>query len=204
MSEHESGMQAFDVVIGRLSNTPGVVACWILPDEERESLRQLELESNHSTMFHGMEVVNEGIEDVLERGRVVVMLHSPLLRHPSEPIVLICDEEGIVGEEVWDTGRREQLSRDPNVIFLGNNLILRRDALLRSRGRILKLTFRSLKFPELEGLRGVRDVVSVTVGSQSHRYLVKKAGWGVYGQEFGIVLIGFNASSREDLAGHAK
>jgi hypothetical protein len=185
-------MDTVDVVVKRLLNTPGVVACWVVPDEDRDSLRQLENEANSRLGLPGMDIVNEGIGDALARQHVVMISHSPTLRHPPGPIILMCDEDNVVGEEIWEPGQFEKLSKDPNALFLGKSLILYRDALAKAKGKPLKLMYKALPFPEIEEIPGVKDVVSITITIPVHFRFSQKAGWNPDDPNLGTVLIGFN------------
>jgi len=187
-------MDTVESVIKRLLSTSGVVACWALPDEDRESLRQLETESNLRLGLPGLDIVNEGIREILGRQHVVVISHSPRLRHPPGPIIVITDGERIVGEEIWEPGRLEELSKDRTAILLGKSLVLYRDELTQARGKPLKLAYRALPFPELEEVPGVKDVVSVTITVPVHSRFSQKAGWNPDDPNLGTVLIGFNES----------
>jgi len=187
-------MDTVESVIKRLLSTSGVVACWALPDEDRESLRQLETESNLRLGLPGLDIVNEGIREILGRQHVVVISHSSRLRHPPGPIIVITDGERIVGEEIWEPGRLEELSKDRTAILLGKSLVLYRDELTQARGKPLKLAYRALPFPELEEVPGVKDVVSVTITVPVHSRFSQKAGWNPDDPNLGTVLIGFNES----------
>jgi len=191
-------MSAVDSVVRQLMSTPGVVACWVLPDEDRAAIRQLETEANLRLALPGMDIVNEGVKQVLERQHVVVISHSPALRHPPGPIIVICDEERVVGEEIWEPSRYGKLSKDPNALFLGRSLVLYRDALARARGKRLKLTYRALPFPELEKIQGVKDVISITITIPVHFRFSQKAGWNPDDPNLGTVLIGFNESEQRN------
>ena len=191
-------MSAVDSVVRQLMSTPGVVACWVLPDEDRAAIRQLETEANLRLALPGMDIVNEGVKQVLERQHVVVISHSPALRHPPGPIIVICDEQRVVGEEIWEPSRYEKLSKDPNALFLGRSLVLYRDALARARGKALKLTYSALPFPELEKIQGVKDVVSITITIPVHFRFSQKAGWNPDDPNLGTVLIGFNESGQRN------
>jgi len=147
-----------------------------------------------------MEIVNEGVKEVLERQHVVVISHSPALRHPPGPIIVICDEERVVAEEIWEPSRYEKLSKDPNAIFLGRSLVLYRDALAQARRKPLKLTYKALPFPELEKVEGVKDVVSITITIPVHFRFSQKAGWNPNDPNLGTVLIGFNESEQRNKA----
>jgi hypothetical protein len=194
-------MDTVETVVKRLKETPGVVACWVLPDEQRDSLRQLEAETNLRLGLPGMEIVNEGIRDVLDRQHVVIIHHSPALRHPPGSIIVICDQERVVGEEVWEPGRTEKLVGDPTAILLGKSLVFNRDALMRARGKPLRLAYRALPFPELEEVAGIRDVVSVTITFPAHFLVARKAGWSADDATLGTVLIGFNESKQAEVSG---
>ena len=185
-------MDTVDVVVKRLLNTPGVVACWVVPDEDRDSLRQLENEANSRLGLPGMAIVNEGIKDALARQHAVMISHSSTLRHPPGPIILMCDEDNVVGEEIWEPGQFEKLSKDPNALFLGKSLILYRDALAKAKGKPLKLMYKALPFPEIEEVPGVKDVVSITITIPVHFRFSQKAGWNPDDPNLGTVLIGFN------------
>lgn len=189
-------MDTVESVIKRLLSTSGVVACWALPDEDRESLRQLETESNLRLGLPGLDIVNEGIREILGRQHVVVISHSSRLRHPPGPIIVITDGERIVGEEIWEPGRLEELSKDRTAILLGKSLVLYRDELTQARGKPLKLAYRALPFPELEEVPGVKDVVSVTITVPVHSRFSQKAGWNPDDPNLGTVLIGFNESKQ--------
>jgi len=189
-------MDIVEAVVKRLRNTPGVVGCWILPNEDRESLRHLETESNLRLGLPGMDIVNEGIRDVLDRQHIVLISHSSQLRHPPGPIIVINDEGNIVGEEIWESSQFEKLSKDPNAIFLGKSLVLYRDALKLAKGKPLKLAYKALPFPELQEVEGVKDVVSITMTIPVHLRYAQKAGWNPNDLNFGTVLIGFNVSKQ--------
>ena len=185
-------MDTVDAVVRRLLNTPGVVACWVVPDEDKDSLRKLENEANFRLGLPGMNIVNEGIKDALARQHVVMISHSPTLRHPPGPIILMCDGDNVVGEEIWEPGQFERLSKDPNALFLGKSLVLYRDALARAKGKPLKLMYKALPFPEIEEVPGVKDAASITITIPVHFHFSQKAGWNPDDPSLGSVLIGFN------------
>jgi hypothetical protein len=189
-------MDTVEAVVKRLLKTPGVVACWVVPDADRDSLRQLENEANLRLGLPGLDIVNEGIKEALARQYVVIISHSPALRHPAGPIIVILDGDRVVGEEMWQPGQYERLSKDANALFLGKSLVLYRDVLAQARGKPLKLAYRPLPFPEVEEVPGVKDVVSVTITIPVHLRFSQKAGWNPNDPNLGTVLIGFNESKQ--------
>jgi hypothetical protein len=191
-------MDAVEAVVERLLKTPGVVACWVVPDEDRDSLRELETNANGRLGLPGLDIVNEGIREALARKHVVMISHSPALRHPPGPIIVILNGEQIVGEEIWQPGQYERLSKNPTSLFLGKSLVLYREALAQARGKPLKLTYRALPFPEVEEVLGIKDVVSITITIPVHFRFSQKAGWDPNDPNLGTVMIGFNESEKVD------
>ena len=189
-------MDAVEAVVKRLLATPGVVACWVVPDEDRDSLRELEISANSRLGLPGMDIVNEGIREALSRQHIMMISHSPALRHPPGPILVICNGEQIVGEEIWQPGQYERLSKDSNALFLGKSFVLYREALSQARGKSLKLAYKALPFPEIEEVPSVKDVVSITITIPVHSRFSEKAGWNPNDPNLGTVLIGFNESTQ--------
>jgi hypothetical protein len=188
-------LDAVQSVIERLKATPGVISCWLLPHEDRELLRRLECNANLRLALPGIEIVNEGIQDVLRHQHVMVVSHSPALRHPPGPIILILNGDQIVGAEVWEPRDVEKLSLDRDALLLGKNLVLNREALMQAKGKPLKLVYKALPFPELDNMPGIRDVVSITITAAVHHKLSEKAGRNPDDPNIGTVLIGFNESA---------
>lgn len=189
-------MDAVQSAIKRLMETPGVAACRVLSDEDRESLRHLETNANLRLGVLGIKIVNEGIHDVLHRQHVVMISHSPALRHPPGPVILILNGENVVGEEVWEQGHAKRLSDDKSSLLLGKSLVFHREALMQARGKPLRLVYKGLPFPELDEVQGIQDVVSITITIPAHLKFSKKAGWNPDDPNLGTVLIGFNESER--------
>jgi hypothetical protein len=185
-------LDAVQAAIERLKATPGIISCWILPDEDREPLHRLESDANRRLALPGIEIVNKGIRDVLQRQHVVVISHSPELRHPPGPIIVILDREHIVGEEIWEPTHIQKVSKDKNSLLLGKNLVFNREGLMVARGKKLRLVYKGLPFPELDKIPGIRDVISVTITVPVHLEFSRKAGWNPDDPNLGTVLIGFN------------
>jgi hypothetical protein len=188
----ELRMDVLAKVLDKIHGINGVVSSWVLPDTERGSLETLEMKSNHSMTLPGLEAVNTGLTEVLKRKHVIVVAHSRALRDPPDPTMLICSEESVLGQLVQDSEQIEQLMTDPNAICLGKGFFLYIDAIQRAKGRPLKLVYPGVRFPELEDVEGIRDIVSVTIGAQGHNHLLQIAGWNTTDSDLATLLVGFN------------
>ena len=179
-------------VVSRLQNIHGVVACHSLTRQQMKELIETEAKSNLRLGLPGLEIVNEGIKVVAKRQHIVAIAHSPNLRHPPGPILVVYNGGEVVGEELWNE-QRSEATDDSNTILLGRGLKLYRNHLTRLRGP-LKVFYKPLRFPELETIDGVRDAVSITVNTLTHIRLSQLIGWNPSDPILGTVLIGFNES----------
>ena len=177
-------------VLIRLRGTSGVVACRSLTRQQMRELIETEAASNRRLGLPGLEIVNEGINVVAKRRHVVAIAHSPDLRHPPGPILVVYNGDKVVGEELWSEQSGEAIV-DSNTILLGRGLKLYRNRLTRLKGP-LKVFYRPLRFPELDTIKGVRDAVSITVNTLTHIRLSQIIGWDPSDPNLGTVLIGFN------------
>ena len=175
--------------ISTLLDIHGVVACRNLTRRQLTALLHIEAESNVSLRIPGLEIVNEGIRDVSSRRFAVAIAHTSELRHPPGPILMICCGNQVVGEEVWNNG----VIDGSTTLLLGRGLKLYRSALEISAGKPLKFIYGALRFPELETVSGVRDVISVTVTTLTHMRLSRLVGLDERDPNIGTVLIGFNS-----------
>jgi len=168
------------------------VACQPLSRPQLASLIFIERKSNRQLWLPGLRIVNEGVRELPRRRYVVAIAHSSKLRHPPGPILVVCNGRQIVGEEAWRSSDGKGTSTESDVIYLGRGLKFYRKGLERSRGKELKVCYRGLRFPELEAVKGVRDVVSVTVNTQTHMHIARLFGRDENNPDLGTVLIGFN------------
>lgn len=182
-------------VCERLMGIVGVVACCVLQRSTVEPMIRIESQANKSLSFLGMEIINDGIIQLLEREYVLAVAHSPLLREPNEPMAVISAGDCVVGTLVWDASKVNRLSRDADKIILGERVVFDRKALAKSKGKALKFRYRAMRIPELDDLAGVSDVISATIGVSAHKYLAKIAGWDPTDAKLGTILVGLNRSA---------
>ena len=185
-------MDALDSVIRTLRSVDGVLDVWNLGAGDRAEIPRLEEQANRTTPLPGLMIVNDGAKIALQRDHVVCISHSPSLRHPPKPILVLLADNEVVGEEVWQEDELSKLRNNPNAILLGSGFVLFRDKLTKKKGP-LTFTYGPQGFPEIEGIQGVSDVVSATVSLATDLYIKNKAGWNLADPTIGTVLVGFNS-----------
>jgi hypothetical protein len=187
-------MDPLDAVVRKLRSIEGIIDVWHVANSDKKTILELERKSNENAgLAIGIEILNKGAMYALEREFVVCVNHSPALRHPQDPILILAADEEIVGEEVWKADKITELRADPNALFLGRNFVLFKDKVNALKKRQLRFEYGPQGFHEIETIEGVCDVVSATISLAADIYVKKKAKWLTTDSDRGTVLIGFNS-----------
>jgi hypothetical protein len=185
-------MDPLDAAVRKLRSVEGVMDVCLLDAADKKTILELEEKASESVRLVGLRIVNEAAKQALQREFVVCINHSPTLRHPPMPILVLATDEEIVGQEVWEQSEITRFEADPNAIFLGKGFVLFRDKLNNARRSPLTFEYGPQGFPEIETIQNVCDVVSATVSPATDLYVKRKAKWDTTDPSRGTVLIGFN------------
>ena len=188
-------MDPLDAVDRKLRSVEGVMDVLILDASDKKAILELEKKASESAALVGLTIVNEGARLALQRNFAVCINHSPALRHPAKPILVLARDKEIVGEELWKHDEITRFQADPNAIFLGKGFVLFRDRVNTASKSPLRFEYGPQSFPEIETIQNVSDVVSATVSPATDLYVKEKAKWDTIDPDRGTVLIGFNASA---------
>jgi hypothetical protein len=175
-----------------LRSTKGILDLKWLDQEARAKISEIEnnLYKNGLSGFGGY--CNEGIKDILSRKHICVVLNNNEFRHASEPSLFWVAGDIVIGEEVTDDTHLQSLKEKNTVKILRKKFVLHFDRMREARGRMPIFVIRGLSFPEIEGITGVRDVLSGSPAGSVDLYLKERFGWDTKARDIGTILIGFN------------
>lgn len=177
--------EVVEEVLGVLRRLEGVVEAFVIKPETRRHLREIE---QGIKMTLGIEVRNTGIEECLKREHLVGIIKNRSFRAPPEPTVLLMGDDGtILGEEVLPERRRVFEGRD-DVIFLSEDFVIYTD---RRAGKREYFLMPPISFPEVEAVRGTRNVVSSSPTALGD-VLVRKSHGYEDDPRLATVIIGFD------------
>ncbi|MEM3437724.1 MAG: hypothetical protein QXP55_04230 [Nitrososphaerales archaeon] len=179
----------FEKVESVLKSIKGAIDVKKLSNDQRAKILELEEAFEKETLMRSRRFYNEGIREVLNRQIVMVLLHNKDFRHPPEPFVKWRLGGVDIGEEVWDAGVLEELKRRKDTLLLGNTFVIYRDRLKGSPLVDFVILFPTLSFPELEGVGGIKDIVSASPSAPTDIYIKNVMGWD---SKLGIIFIGFD------------
>ena len=175
-----------------LRSTKGILDVkWLDPEAQKKTL-ELEQDVCQEGLCGTGGYYNEGVADVLARKYVCVVLNNNEFRHATAPSLFWIAGNVVIGEEVIDAVRLQELAGDENVKVFRKNFVIYYDRMKAARGKAPKFVVRGLPFPEIEGVAGIRKVLSASPIGSADVYFKERFGWDVRAHDLGTILIGFN------------
>lgn len=175
-----------------LRATKGILDVKWLDQEIRKRVFDLEEEVRQEGPSGTGSYYNEGVANVLSREFVCVVLNNNEFRHATAPSLFWVAGKVVIGEEVTDAARLQELAGDENVKLLRKNFVLYLDRIKATRGQAPVFVIGGLPFPEIEGIAGIRAVLSASPIGSADVYFKERFGWDLKAHDLGTILIGFN------------
>ena len=181
-------------VEAKLFLVKGILDVAWLDQEARAKVFEIE-NSVYKNRFPGLGgYYNEGIKDVLSRKYVCAVLNNNEFRHATEPSLFWVAGDIVIGEEITDARRLKRLMKKSTVKILRKKFVLHLDRMKKARGHPPVFIVRGLPFYEIEGIRGIHDVLSASPVGSADVYFKKRYDWDINARDLGTILIGFNLS----------
>jgi hypothetical protein len=175
-----------------LRSVKGILDVKWLDQEARTKVSEIENGLNKNGLSGLGGYCNEGIKDVLSRRQICIVLNNNEFRHADQPSLFWVAGDIIIGEEVTDDTRLQRLKAKNAVKILGKKFVLHFDRMREARGRQPIFIVRGLPFHEIEGIRGIHDVLSASPAGSLDLYFKERYGWDANAKDLGTILIGFN------------
>lgn len=175
-----------------LRTTPGILEVKWIREDERGRIYEMEKAVEKEELSMAGTYNNEGIREVLARSQVCVVLNNNDFRHASEPAMLWVSGDQVIGEEISDPIRLKHTLKMKNVKLLSTNFVVYFDRVREAKGVKPRFVVQGLPFPEIEGVKGVTEVISASPIGSADVYLKEKFKWPTDAPELGTILIGFN------------
>lgn len=115
----------FEAVLKALRNCKGVLEARALTEEERRRVLEVEQKAEEKVVFGMCRTLNRGVREALEREyAVALVIDSSEFEYPHHPHMRMVWGDMVVGEQVRDKERIEELKRDRSNFFLWENFVL--------------------------------------------------------------------------------
>jgi hypothetical protein len=162
----------------RLLSLKGVEALEYLDQDFRQEIERRERDAEGNGAVGGlMAFVNTGVWDVLTRQEVFVIVAQPQVEilHPQDHLVHMVDQKGQVIGEYLPEGKRDGVELRENAYLLSEDFVLYGDVDIVGEPYFL---IPPMTFPPLDGVPGIRRLVSASISTVSDDYIRNRLGFG--------------------------
>lgn len=181
-------------IASTLEDLSGVLKVDVLAREESERILELEKEAEKRVLGGWGKGKNTGVREVIQREVAIALVTDSLFKWPPESCVQLVLDGKVVGEEVRDAKKAEELERQGHRV-LGGSFVIYKDRLQQARALKESLViFPPLPFKPLANIQGISNVIAASVSPPADLFIREKMG--IKGKGSGTMLIGFNL--RED------
>lgn len=177
-------------VTSTLEDLKGVLKVDVLAREESERILELEKEAEKLVLGGWGKGKNTGVREIIQREVAIALVTDSLFGWPPESCVQLVLDGKVVGEEVGDAKKAEELERQGHRV-LGGSFVIYKDRLQQARALKESLVvFPPLPFRPLANMQGISDVIAASVSPPADLFIREKMG--IKGKGSGTMLIGFN------------
>ena len=109
----ETTHDCLELVLETLRGCRGVKTLKVLTANERRRVLEVEEKAEERIAYGMCGTLNQGIKEALQRDyTVAIVMDTSIYEYPRHPYVLMVCDDAIVGEQVKDPKRIEELRRD--------------------------------------------------------------------------------------------
>jgi hypothetical protein len=178
-----------------------------LDDAQRKRVLDLEIAEESKLVQFGAGIENQGVKEVLTRDVVLLITNNETFEY-KDPTILLKANDEIVGEEISDPARLEEIRGKPGYFFTGKGsrpFVIYTHKLRGKKGVPVKFTTLPFSLPHegfkkgLESTDGISDLICGWPSRSVDQYLKQTFNLPTDDLRLGTLLVGFNitASSKK-------
>jgi len=183
-----------EALLCKLKAIKGVEETYILDEEEREKILQLEKDAEGMVLMGLGQGDNQGVKEVFKRQVIVAFTTNMDYVWPEGPNVVLMQYGEKVGEDVYDEEKLEEYKQNKDILVMGN-FILYKNAVpkgIKGKQDPLKVVLPPQNCQAIE-MPGIKNIVLGSPSTPSDGYIRSRMGLtAAKGQ--GTFLVGFDLS----------
>ena len=182
----------------------------ILNDTQRKKILELEKAEENKLVQFGACIENQGVKEVLTRDVVLLITNNQNFEY-RDPTIILKAEEEVVGEEISDKAKLEEIRGKPGYFFTGKGerpFVIYTHKLRGKKGVQVKFVTLSFSLPHdrlrkgLENDDGVSDLICGWPSRSVDQYLKQTFGIPADDVRLGTLLVGFNIEKNPENSKH--
>ncbi len=188
-------------VTNALRTIKGILDVGWIGEEDVKVICEFEKELKEKGLGGLGKYCNEGFFNVMSRDLICVVLNNNEFRHADKPCLFWMMGDVVIGEEITDKDHLEFLKTTGKIKVIGKNFVIYSDRRKTASRQPPVFICRALAFPEIEGIPGVRNVLSASPIGLADLYLKNVFGWDTNDSALGTILIGFDYADPDSISG---
>jgi hypothetical protein len=184
-----------DLALKTLQGCAGVETIKVLTTDEKKHFLELELKMGEKIAYGMCKVLNQGIIEALERDYTIAfVMDTSIFEYPHHPHIMMVFDDDLVGEQVDDLNKIEELKKDKRNFFLWDNFVVYTRKLPKGREarERLRIVYPSREASQLKGISGVFKSVFGTPSSEGDVLLKNFLSFSSTESVMGTGVIGFD------------
>jgi hypothetical protein len=185
--------EIIDNVKKSIMDMKGVGTTLLLNEEDRETVRELEKKADEMTLMGLGKGDNKGVKEVLKKDVIFAFITNMDFCWPEGPNVILMHNDCVVGQDLDDEAKLEELKSCKDKLVIGNIVIYDTSVLKKMdvKNNPLIVVMPPKPCKEVENVDKVCNVVMASPSPPSDEYLKEKMGLeNVHGT--GTFLLGFD------------
>lgn len=185
--------EIIDNVKKSIMDMKGVGTTLLLNEEDRETVRELEKKADEMTLMGLGKGDNKGVKEVLKKDVIFAFITNMDFCWPEGPNVILMHNDCVVGQDLDDEAKLEELKSCKDKLVIGNIVIYDTSVLKKMdvKNNPLIVVMPPKPCKEVEDVDKVCNVVLASPSPPSDEYLKEKMGLeNVHGT--GTFLLGFD------------
>lgn len=191
----ETTNDCLELVLEKLRGCRGFKTLKVLTANERRHILEVEKKAEERIAYGMCRTLNQGIKEAIQRDyTVAVVMDTSIYEYPHHPYVLMVCDDAIVGEQVKDLKRIEELKRDRSNFFLWDNFVIYTQRLPKEQEerQKLRIVYPPRETLQLEGIAYVEKGTFGTPSTDGDTLVKKLLSFTSNDSVMGTCLIGFN------------
>ena len=191
----ETTDDCLELVLETVRSCKGVKILKTLTANEKRHILEVEEKTEDKIAYGMCRTLNQGIKEALQRDyTVAIAMDSSTYEYPHHPYMSMIYDDAIIGEQVRDLKKIEELKKDRANFFLWDNFVIYTPKLPREREekQKLRIVYPPRETLQLEGITCVEKAIFGTPSTDGDVLLKKLLSFASTDSVMGTCLIGFN------------
>jgi hypothetical protein len=175
-----------------------------LDEEQRKKVLALEIVEESKLVQFGAGIENQGVKEVLTRDVVLLITNDETFEY-RDPTILLKANDEIVGEEISDPAKLNEMKGKPGYFFTGKSsrpFVIYTYKLRARKGVPVKFVTLPFSLPheglkkEIENSNGISDLICGWPSRSTDLYLKQTFNLNTEDIRLGTLLVGFNIQKK--------